>query len=192
MLPHLAAWKRSGGEGGVRSLGLLEGGVCRYLEAYGVQEGESGEGVEGTKGEASGVQEGKGGAGGNGDSRFLGKNFVFDPRRHDPQVSSSLAAIGTCVACEAPWDDYDHGGGHQDFGETRCDKCRVLILVCATCKGLGGWRCGAGGKGCRDEVPRGEVGVLVDDEASVRARAAGGRGGGVRASNQTRAFMLDN
>lgn len=65
-------------------------------------------------------------------SFFQGKNFVFDPRRTDPQHNGTV--IGRCVACEKPHDDYDNGQGPSDHCESRCFQCRILILVCPDCR----------------------------------------------------------
>lgn len=79
---------------------------------------------------------------------YQGKNFVFDPRRVDPvhhnhhpndnggddndAISSNV--VGKCLVCSSAWDDYDGGHAPRDDKETRCCKCRVLILVCPACR----------------------------------------------------------
>lgn len=63
---------------------------------------------------------------------FRGKNFVFDPRRTDPVHFGET--IGVCLACSAAHDDYDNGHAPSAKREARCTTCRVLILVCNTCR----------------------------------------------------------
>ena len=159
MKEAMAAWKGPGGEQ-VASVNLLEGGICKYLEEFGQEEASAG---------VTGKQ--------SGSSHFLGKNFVFDPRRYDPQISSSLPTVGVCVLCSRLHDDYDHGKGHNDGKETRCDKCRVLILLCEACKTEeGGAFCGGGGQECMGELrQKGMGGVIVDDDRSVRERVEKGK-----------------
>jgi predicted sulfurtransferase len=84
----------------------LRGGIQRYLEEYG-----------------NGQKE---------DCLYRGKNFVFDPRRTDAVVGSSCT--GTCLLCNTPHDDYDNGHAPCENKEARCNKCRVLVLVCNTCR----------------------------------------------------------
>ncbi|GMH44089.1 hypothetical protein BSKO_12023 [Bryopsis sp. KO-2023] len=57
---------------------------------------------------------------------FDGKNFVFDERG---VMSGSSKIVGRCLLCSSAWDDY----GARD----RCSKCRILILVCDTCRNEG-------------------------------------------------------
>jgi len=57
---------------------------------------------------------------------FRGKNFVFDYRRYEPRHDGSV--VGKCDGCNQPWDDYDNGP------EARCASCRVLLLLCNTCR----------------------------------------------------------
>jgi predicted sulfurtransferase len=64
---------------------------------------------------------------------FRGKNFVFDPRRVDP-LHGAVPVIGKCMLCEAPHDDYDNGHAPSEQKEARCNICRMLILVCSTCR----------------------------------------------------------
>jgi predicted sulfurtransferase len=67
---------------------------------------------------------------------FKGKNFVFDLRRTDPMTTGEQdgTVIGRCIVCHAPYDDYDHGKAPILRNETRCYKCRILILVCPHCR----------------------------------------------------------
>jgi len=64
---------------------------------------------------------------------FLGKNFVFDPRRVDP-VHGSVSVIGKCMICGVPHDDYDNGHAPSEAKEARCNNCRMLLLVCNSCR----------------------------------------------------------
>lgn len=63
---------------------------------------------------------------------FLGKNFVFDPRRTDPKVGPD--APGKCVVCSCSHNDYDNGHAPCEGKEARCCRCRVLVLVCDDCR----------------------------------------------------------
>jgi len=63
---------------------------------------------------------------------YHGKNFVFDPRRYDPNCTKDI--VGTCLVCGNPHDDYDNGCAPAHNREARCYKCRILILVCNTCR----------------------------------------------------------
>ena len=85
---------------------------------------------------------------------YHGKNYVFDPRRYDPMVGNvrissssnengSLAGsnhkngsvvIGRCLLCRIPHDDYDNGSAPCDNKESRCCRCRALVLVCNSCR----------------------------------------------------------
>lgn len=59
-------------------------------------------------------------------SLFHGKNFVFDPRISVPsEGSAGDDIVGTCCMCSKPFDDYSR--------QIRCNKCRVLILLCDLC-----------------------------------------------------------
>ncbi|GMH75887.1 hypothetical protein TrRE_jg10439, partial [Triparma retinervis] len=129
----------------VKSVGQLRGGICRYLEEYG-----------------------SGGL-------YRGKNFVFDPRRFDPQVGSGV--VGRCLLCGGQWDDYDNGRGTKEGGEARCHRCRVLVLCCDGCRGTrvcwgeeeGGAKtekmfCGEGGGECVDKGNRKEGWEVVVGE----------------------------
>jgi predicted sulfurtransferase len=65
---------------------------------------------------------------------FQGKNFVFDWRRTDPCSSGAATAVGKCITCRVPHDDYDNGHAPAQHKEARCCKCRVLILCCNSCR----------------------------------------------------------
>jgi len=59
-------------------------------------------------------------------SLFHGKNFVFDPRISVPsEGSAGDEIVGTCTVCLNPYDDYSR--------QIRCNKCRVLLLLCDSC-----------------------------------------------------------
>jgi len=88
----------------------LDGGIQRYLEQYGAVEADEA----------------------NADCLFRGKNFVFDPRRTDPVVGKDT--VGSCLLCDIHHDDYDNGTAPCNNTEARCCKCRVLLLVCSTCR----------------------------------------------------------
>lgn len=64
---------------------------------------------------------------------FKGKNFVFDPRRVDP-VCGPISIVGKCIICETPHDDYDNGHAPAEKKEARCNGCRMLILICDSCR----------------------------------------------------------
>nr|GEY84062.1 hypothetical protein [Tanacetum cinerariifolium] len=56
---------------------------------------------------------------------FKGRNFVFD---HRVSVGSSNAnVLGNCIVCTLSFDDYS--------SRSRCAYCRMLVLVCNTCRG---------------------------------------------------------
>ena len=67
---------------------------------------------------------------------YRGKNFVFDPRRTDPLQVPGMQnqVVGTCLVCHVPHDDYDNGHAPCENCEARCINCRMLILVCNTCR----------------------------------------------------------
>lgn len=56
---------------------------------------------------------------------FRGKNFVFDPRIALPPAASD-EVVGTCRICATLYDDY--------AAQIRCSHCRMLQLVCDTCR----------------------------------------------------------
>lgn len=151
----------------------LEGGIQKYLEIYRDKsqeistEGESSNDVNGLvplpkMSKDEGTQE---------ECLFKGKNFVFDPRRYDPTTIGTKDSniVGKCVICKAPHDDYDNGHAPIDNREARCCRCRVLVLVCNSCRSrvrvwgqdkegastsLSELFCGPGGKSCIDEGNR--------------------------------------
>ncbi len=89
---------------GSQDVALLDGGICRYLEKYADNPKEC---------------------------KFKGRNFVFDPRRTSPLANG---VVGTCVQCNTPYDDYDAGSTYYLGNETRCCKCRSLVLLCPSCR----------------------------------------------------------
>ena len=140
-----------------RGIYQLRGGIQAYLEAYGVKRSGGGSAT-------SEILEEDGGDGNNGDRSaststdrsatkpclYRGKNFVFDPRRTDPVVGDGITCdvaeasragyrvrvslVGRCLMCANPHDDYDNGRAPCEEREARCCRCRVLILVCDTCR----------------------------------------------------------
>jgi predicted sulfurtransferase len=94
----------------------LEGGIQQYLERYG----------------SSDVLQANYSMP-NSDCLFRGKNFVFDPRRTDPLVGRD-GVVGRCLLCSKLHDDYDNGNPPNTNKEARCCKCRILILVCNSCR----------------------------------------------------------
>ena len=57
---------------------------------------------------------------------FHGRNFVYDPRKALPSARNQEEVVGRCRVCDAPCDDY--------APEVRCNKCRMLQLVCDNCR----------------------------------------------------------
>jgi len=60
---------------------------------------------------------------------FVGKNFVYDPRCAVGPLAPRAAhdnVIGRCSTCSKPCDDYTP--------RCRCSACRLLILVCDSCR----------------------------------------------------------
>ena len=97
----------------------LRGGIQRYLETF----------DDDTQNDTTTTCAGSSSS----SSLFRGKNFVFDPRRTDPMVRGS-AETGRCLVCGTSHDDYDNGKAPQQKQESRCCKCRGLILVCNQCR----------------------------------------------------------
>ena len=98
------------GEDSPKAVYQLDGGIQRYLEHYGSSSVDAP----------------------NDACLFRGKNFVFDPRRTDPVVGKG--SVGRCFICGVAHDDYDNGQAPSQENESRCCKCRVLVLVCGTCR----------------------------------------------------------
>ncbi len=57
---------------------------------------------------------------------------VFDPRRTDPIHFGET--VGRCLICQNPHDDYDNGHAPSENKESRCNTCRMLILICNDCR----------------------------------------------------------
>ena len=101
----------------------LHGGIQRYLEQYHNQQKWHDPNADSTLSKYY----------------YKGKNFVFDLRRTDPMTIGDVCTgkdtvVGQCIVCHAPYDDYDHGHAPILHHETRCYKCRILILVCPNCR----------------------------------------------------------
>ena len=101
----------------------LHGGIQRYLEQYHNQQKWHDPNADSTLSKYY----------------YKGKNFVFDLRRTDPMTIGDACTgkdtvVGQCIVCHAPYDDYDHGHAPILHHETRCYKCRILILVCPNCR----------------------------------------------------------
>ena len=127
----------------------LEGGIhtyCEEIAGVGVRRNAQQQGVEeggaATKGDAivaltkraaaaadaaanlnSGFSEDGCGEDGNGNSLFLGSNFVFDRRATLP--GGSHIVVGKCSECTTPYD--------QPRGDTVCTVCVCPVLVCESC-----------------------------------------------------------
>lgn len=104
----------------------LQGGIQKYLEIYGSIDNPVSSGSE-TAGYSLKQEL-------VGPCLFVGKNFVFDQRRYDPVAGSECPTIGKCLLCGGLHDDYDNGYAPADNKEARCCNCRILILVCNTCR----------------------------------------------------------
>jgi predicted sulfurtransferase len=105
----------------------LQGGIQKYLEAFGTTE-------DGSRRQILRHDSDKELDDTTGPCLYAGRNFVFDPRRIDPVVGISGKAVGRCVLCLTPHDDYDNGFAPSEEKEARCCRCRVLVLVCNTCR----------------------------------------------------------
>jgi predicted sulfurtransferase len=119
----------------------LHGGIQRYLEQYSNDNNNNNNNIQSSS-----------------NYYYKGKNFVFDLRRTDPIVISTTTTtttktsidddnsnaipktrnnttiVGQCLVCSTPYDDYDNGYAPLNNKETRCYKCRILILVCIDCR----------------------------------------------------------
>jgi len=114
----------------------LQGGIQKYLETYGTMETPDLK-AEGTDRETPLDPESAVSITTPSEQQpclYRGKNFVFDPRRHDPKVGPPGKSAGKCILCASPHDDYDHGCAPCENKETRCCRCRVLVLVCYGCR----------------------------------------------------------
>ena len=102
----LIQWSEANGVG-IKSVGQLKGGICRYLESYPGRDPDSG-------------------------SLYRGKNFVFDNRRFDPNAGKGI--VGRCCVCDTQHDDYDNAAPMKEKNEARCRRCRILLLICRECR----------------------------------------------------------
>lgn len=105
---------------------------------------------------------------------FRGKNFVFDPRRYEPWHDDTI--VGRCDGCQCSWDDFDNGE------EARCDECRVLLLLCDSCRAGRAVRKGdsrtpllCGGGACTGERIRCGCGCGPECDAGPVCRRTGHR-----------------
>ncbi len=126
----------------------LQGGIQKYLEYYGSKEGisDSGQGEESSQeydSESKIANDYEAGISaehttpqdlGKEPCLYAGRNFVFDQRRIDPIVGNNGKAVGRCIRCNCPHDDYDNGYAPSDNQEARCCRCRVLVLICDKCR----------------------------------------------------------
>ena len=63
------------------------------------------------------------------DGFFKGRCYVFDPRMAvGAPGEASPPLVGACRRCGRAWDAY---------GDERCDRCRMRLLVCDSCDGDG-------------------------------------------------------
>ena len=110
-----------------KSIYQLQGGIQKYLETYGKKDDDDDDDDDKVQNEVLKQDEEL--------CLFAGRNFVFDNRRYDPVVGGDGKAVGRCVLCSCPHDDYDNGNAPCDNKEARCCRCRVLVLVCNNCRG---------------------------------------------------------
>lgn len=113
----------------------LKGGIQKYLESYGEQVEPKPDNDDDDDDDAEDKQ-----------CLYRGKNFVFDQRRTDPVVGNGIttknasdgtdrvSSVGQCIICSNTHDDYDNGFSPCDEKETRCCRCRVLVLACNDCR----------------------------------------------------------
>mmetsp|Transcript_25042 Transcript_25042/g.38726 ORF Transcript_25042/g.38726 Transcript_25042/m.38726 type:complete len:399 (-) Transcript_25042:4250-5446(-) len=104
----------------------LKGGIQRYLETYGHVEADN------VGDESSDQIMHKSDCNFSQSCLFQGKNFVFDQRRFDPQLG--VGTVGACNMCSAPHSDYDNGHSPSENREARCYRCRILVLICSSCR----------------------------------------------------------
>jgi predicted sulfurtransferase len=108
----------------------LQGGIQTYLTSQHTRSAAAG---DPTSNGGDQVDDGPDKAHPSTTNLFLGKNFVFDPRRTDP-LHGPTAVVGQCLVCSTAHDDYDNGHAPNEQKEARCNTCRMLILVCNTCR----------------------------------------------------------
>jgi predicted sulfurtransferase len=85
---------------------------------------------------------------------FRGKNFTYDPRIAVPSAGRKNDVVGACMLCLTPYDDYTP--------QWRCQQCRMLVLVCDSCRiqvtGTGGIGEAAACSGqCQPPAPPGQL-----------------------------------
>lgn len=132
----------------------LQGGIQRYLETCAEQQQEQQRNQQPHNDQQQeGISKNTNStAAKNNPGYFVGKNFVFDPRRTDPTHFGET--VGRCLVCEKPHDDYDNGHAPSENKETRCNNCRMLILICNDCRSK--YRC-HGEKQNGDDDDQGET-----------------------------------
>jgi len=104
----------------------LEGGIQKYLEYYGEMETTM------NKTRLQDLESSSVNSTSKSSCLYKGKNFVFDPRRTDPKIGPD--SPGKCLLCSAAHNDYDNGHSPSEGKEARCRRCRILILVCNSCR----------------------------------------------------------
>ncbi|CAM9357250.1 unnamed protein product [Scytosiphon promiscuus] len=122
---YLQAYPQSGGGSSVRAEARAPRAAADLDGAEEGPEGDAGGGRSGSDGETSRCSGALGGGTGGGHGFFRGKNFVFDERVSVPEFPAGGIAIGRCLLCQCPWDDYG--------SRSRCSRCRMLVLVCDGC-----------------------------------------------------------
>ena len=53
---------------------------------------------------------------------------------NEPNNIDRVSLVGRCIICSSPHDDYDNGNAPSEGKESRCCRCRVLVLVCDDCR----------------------------------------------------------
>jgi len=84
----------------VKDVKHLKGGIHKFLDAYGNEK----------------------------DSKWRGKNFVFDSRGSTgtTRAENETKTVGRCIECEQAFDEFD--------STTICTVCREPVLVCLVCR----------------------------------------------------------
>jgi predicted sulfurtransferase len=107
-----SAWVRASGV--ASEVRHLQGGIHKYLEAFGEDGAE-----EGAPARADGAA-----------ALWRGKNFVFDRRgalgAADDASAPSRVVVGRCVGCAVPWELLD--------GLVACAVCNEPLLACDACR----------------------------------------------------------
>jgi predicted sulfurtransferase len=165
------AWK---GKDRPKAIYQLKGGIQSYLATYGKEQHQLHDEQPATAVTTSELKSEK-------KCLYRGKNFVFDPRRTDPIIGEGVAnyddfsslverssLVGRCIVCTSPHDDYDNGHFPAEEKETRCCRCRVLVLVCNNCRLL--FRCWGESQndcGSKPDLFCGESGAQCVDEGNI-------------------------